>query len=243
MLYFIAILGMTRLAVHSQYRHDWIRNVIQLSTGRNVELLFNAGGGGPAISGKNHPLARNSPRIDRLRSVARKRRKPRCIVIAGPNGAGKTTFARDYLSAIAGIVHFVNVDLIAGGISPLRPELAAVTAGRVVLRELDRLVDAKADLAFESTLSGLRYAKRMQEWKAQGYSIEINYIRLPSSQLALIRVAARVKQGGHNVARTDVLRRYKRSWTNFLEVYRSLADHWTIYDNSEATPRLLERGP
>lgn len=63
-------------------------------------------------------------------TVARKRQKPRCIVIAGPNGAGKTTFARDYLPAIAGLIHFVNVDLIAGGISPLRPELAAVTAGR-----------------------------------------------------------------------------------------------------------------
>jgi len=176
-------------------------------------------------------------------TMARKRRKPRCIVIAGPNGAGKTTFAREYLPSIAGLIHFVNVDLIAAGMSPLRPELAAVAAGRVLLRELDRLVAAKAAFAFESTLSGLRYAKRMQDWKATGYSIEINYIRLPSPQLALIRVAARVRQGGHNVARSDVLRRYKRSWTNFLEVYRPLADHWTIYDNSEVTPRLLERGP
>jgi predicted ABC-type ATPase len=83
----------------------------------------------------------------------------------------------------------------------------------------------------------------MQNWKESGYSIEINYIRLPSPQLALSRVAARVKQGGHNVARADVLRRYNRGWTNFLEVYRPLADHWTIYDSSEATPRLLERGP
>jgi predicted ABC-type ATPase len=139
-------------------------------------------------------------------------------------------------------LELTHVDLIAGGISPLRPELAAVTAGRLVLRELDRLVEAKADFAFESTLSGLRYAQRMQNWKA-GYSIEINYIRLPSPRLALFRVAARVKQGGHSVPRSDVLRRYKRSWTNFLEVYRPLADHWTIYDNSEATPKLLERGP
>jgi predicted ABC-type ATPase len=177
------------------------------------------------------------------RAMARKRQKPRCIVIAGPNGAGKTTFARDYLPAIAGLIHFINVDLIAGGISPLRPELAAVTAGRLVLRELDRLVDAKADFAFESTLSGIRYANRIQNWKAQGYSIEIVYIRLPSPQLALSRVAARVKQGGHSVARADVLRRYKRGWINFIEVYQPLADHWAIYDNSELTPQLRERGP
>jgi hypothetical protein len=55
--------------------------------------------------------------------MARTRRKPRCIIIAGPNGAGKTTFARDYLPGIARLIHFVNADLIAGGISPLRPEL------------------------------------------------------------------------------------------------------------------------
>jgi predicted ABC-type ATPase len=175
--------------------------------------------------------------------MARSRRTPRCIVIAGPNGAGKTTFARDYLPSIAGLINFVNVDLIAAGISPLRPELAAVAAGRVLLRELDRLVTAKADFAFETTPSGLRYASRMRAWKTDGYSIEINFIRLPSPELALRRIASRVKQGGHNVARIDVLRRCKRGWTNFLEVYRPLADHWTIYDNSEATPRLLERGP
>lgn len=142
--------------------------------------------------------------------MARKRARPRCVVIAGPNGAGKTTFARDYLPGIAGLIHFVNVDLIAQGIAPLRPELAAVTAGRLVLRELDRLVEAKAEFAFESTLSGLCYAKRIQDWKVRGYLIEIVYIRLASPQLALSRVAARVKQGGHDVARSDVLRRYKR---------------------------------
>jgi adenylate kinase family enzyme len=48
--------------------------------------------------------------------AARKRRKPRCIVIAGPNGAGKTTFAKKYLPNVAGLVHFINADLIAGGI-------------------------------------------------------------------------------------------------------------------------------
>jgi predicted ABC-type ATPase len=176
-------------------------------------------------------------------TMARKRRKPRCIVIAGPNGAGKTTFARDYLPAIAGLINFVNVDLIAAGMSPLRPEMAAVTAGRVLLRELDRLVAANADFAFESTLSGLRYAKRLQDWKAQGYSVSIAYLRLASPQLALSRVAARVKQGGHDVPRSDVLRRYKRGWVNFLEVYRPLADHWTIYDNSDESPKWLEQGP
>lgn len=76
---------------------------------------------------------------------------PRCIIIAGPNGAGKTTFAREFLPRDAGIVHFVNADLIAGGLSPLRPQLAVIAAGRLFLDELDRLAKACVDFAFETT--------------------------------------------------------------------------------------------
>jgi hypothetical protein len=130
-------------------------------------------------------------------------------------GLERRIFARDYLPVIARLIHFVNADLIAEGISPLRPELAAIAAGRMVLRELNRLVEARAEFAFEITLSGLHYARRLEDWKSRGYLIEIVYIRLASPQLALSRISSRVRQGGHDVPRTDVIRRFKRGWTNF----------------------------
>ena len=170
-------------------------------------------------------------------------KKPVCIVIAGPNGAGKTTFAREFLPKDARVVHFVNADLIASGLSPLRPELAALAAGRLFLKELDRLAKARLDFAFESTLSGLVYLNRLKRWKAAGYRIELIYLRLSSPRLALRRIAARVKQGGHNVPRADVLRRFTRSWNNFQNVYQLLADEWTLYDNSGSKPLVLEQGP
>jgi predicted ABC-type ATPase len=166
---------------------------------------------------------------------------PRCIIIAGPNGAGKTTFAREFLAKEAGVVRFVNPDLIAGGLSPLRPELAALAAGRLFLSELDRLAKGKNDFAFESTLSGLTYVNRLTRWKRSGYRIELIYLRISSPRLALRRIAARVKQGGHNVPRADVLRRFTRSLKNFASHYRLLANEWTVYDNSGSTPKLLER--
>jgi predicted ABC-type ATPase len=169
--------------------------------------------------------------------------RPRCIVIAGPNGAGKTTFAREFLPKDAGVVHFVNADLIASGLSPLRPELANLAAGRLFLMELDRLAKARLSFAFESTLSGLSYVNRLKRWKTAGYRVEIIFLRLPSARLALRRISVRVKQGGHNVPRADVIRRFHRSWNNFQKVYRLLADHWTVYDNSHDTPRVLEQGP
>jgi predicted ABC-type ATPase len=169
----------------------------------------------------------------------RERKPPLCIVIAGPNGAGKTTFARDYLPRIARVVHFVTADLIASGLSPLRPELAALAAGRLVLREIDRLAKTRSNFAFESTLSGLVYLNRLKRWKAAGYRVEIIYLYLSSPQLALRRIAARVRQGGHAVPVADVRRRFSRSWMNFQNSYRLLADEWTVYDNSGDRPRML----
>ena len=138
-------------------------------------------------------------------------------------------------------MNFVNADLIASGLSPLRPELAARAAGRLVLAELDRLAKARADFAFESTLSGIGYVARLKRWRAAGYRIEMVFLHLPSPRLALRRIAARVKQGGHNVPRADVLRRFARGWKNFQTVYRPLADAWAVYDNSGANPRLIEQ--
>lgn len=79
---------------------------------------------------------------------------PRCIIIAGPNGAGKTTFAREFLPKYAGLVHFVNADLLAAGLLPLKRQLAALDAGRLFLGERDRLANARQDFGFESTWSG-----------------------------------------------------------------------------------------
>lgn len=79
---------------------------------------------------------------------------------------------------------FVNPDLIAGGLSPLRPELAARAAGRLFLRELDRFARSKEDFAFETTLSGLTYLNRLRRWKGRviGSQLSISAFRLHGSR-------------------------------------------------------------
>ena len=169
-------------------------------------------------------------------------KRPRCLVIAGPNGAGKTTFAREYLPHDARILHFVNADLIAAGLSPLAPQRAAIVAARVMLAQIDRLVDQRVDFPFESTLSGRTYAARLDRLIKSGYHLEIIFLRVASPRLVLQRIAARVKQGGHAVPKVDVLRRYVRGWENFESVYRPLAHARSVYDNSGEKTVLLERG-
>lgn len=166
----------------------------------------------------------------------------RVVIIAGPNGAGKTTFAREFLPAEAGLPLFVNADLIAEGLSPFDPGAAAIRAGRVMLSEIDRHAAAGRSFAFETTLAGHTYIRRIAAWRASGFVVELIFLSLVSPEEAIARVAMRVRQGGHDVDPDVVRRRFDAGMRNFLQIYRNQVDFWQWYDNSGARPRLLEEG-
>src|SRR5687767_3845505 len=108
---------------------------------------------------------------------------------------------------------------------------------------VDQMRRAAISVGMNLMEGAMRLGSRLKQWKARGWRIEIVYLRISSPRLALRRIAARVKQGGHNVPRKDVLRRFTRSWINFQESYRLLADEWTMYDNSGDVPKVIEQGP
>lgn len=164
------------------------------------------------------------------------------VIIAGPNGAGKTTFAREFLPHEANCPVFINADLIAAGLSPFRPEAAAVRAGRLMLEEIETYVSQSRSFAFETTLSGRVYARKIREWQSLGYHVKLIFLSLPNVDMAVARVAARVAQGGHDVP-TDIIRRSFESGLIYFEIlYKPLVDAWLLYDNSGSKPRILNWG-
>jgi len=164
------------------------------------------------------------------------------IIIAGPNGAGKTTFARSFLPAEARCSRFINADLIAAGLSPFAPEAVAIKAGRLMLHEIAHCVSHGESFAFETTLSGMTYLRRIQEWKSLGYHISLFFLTLPSADMAIGRVAERVKQGGHHIPEEVIRRRYAAGKQNFEAHYRDVVDAWACYDNSGDMPIMMKWG-
>lgn len=164
----------------------------------------------------------------------------RIIVIAGPNGAGKSSFAAEYLKREGAGRPFVNGDDIAARLNPVDPAAAAQEAGRIVLRQTEAYVAGGTDFAVETTLSGRAYAARIRRWQARGYRVAIIYLRLPSADHAVERVAQRVAEAGHDIPEAVVRRRFVRSWANFRDLYQEVADEWLVYDNSVRPPLLLE---
>jgi len=164
------------------------------------------------------------------------------IIIAGPNGAGKTTFARSFLPAEANCSRFINADLIAAGLSPFAPEAAAIKAGRLMLHEIADCVAKGEDFAFETTLSGLTYLRHIREWKTLGYHISLFFLMLPSAEMAIARVAERVRQGGHHITEPVIRRRFAAGKHNFFAHYRDAVDAWGCYDNAGDEPKMIEWG-
>ena len=165
----------------------------------------------------------------------------RIVIIAGPNGAGKTTFAREFLPNEAECPNFVNADLIAAGLSPFAPDLAAFKAGRVMLEAIADHARLGESFAFETTLSGLTYAQMIPVWRIAGYTVKLIFLSLPDVEIAIERVATRVMQGGHNVPEEVIRRRFTHGIKNF-ERYKMLVDSWQLYDNSGIPAILIEEG-
>lgn len=164
------------------------------------------------------------------------------IVIAGPNGAGKTTFARSFLPEEAQCPRFINADLIAAGLSPFMPELAAIKAGRLMLDEIHACAARGENFAFETTLAGMAYLRHIALWRTSGYRVSLYFLSLSSVDIAIARVAERVRQGGHDVAESVIRRRFAAGTRNFERHYRGAVDDWARYDNSGSTPVMLDWG-
>ncbi len=164
------------------------------------------------------------------------------IIIAGPNGAGKTSFARTFLPKEAQCLRFINADLIAAGLSPFAPDVAAIKAGRIMLEEIAECVRREESFAYETTLSGLGYLTHIQQWRAQGFWVSLYFLALPNVEIAIARVAERVRQGGHNIPEPIIRRRFAAGLRNFEQHYKAEVDAWAKYNNTGETPVLLEWG-
>ncbi len=164
------------------------------------------------------------------------------IMIAGPNGAGKTTFARAFLPAEAGVARFINADLIAAGLSPFAPETMAIKAGRLMLAEVQESVAQGRSFALETTLSGQGYLRHIPQWRAQGFRVSLYFLSLPAADVAVARVAERVRQGGHHIPEPVIRRRFAAGLENFVQRYRSQVDDWALYATGGHQPELCEWG-
>ena len=179
-----------------------------------------------------------------MRSAAKmqsSRNTPSVIVLAGPNGAGKSTSSAQILRDTFEVNEFVNADLIAQGLSPFKPEGVALEAAKVMLKRIRELAFKGDSFAYETTLAS-RSISPIGELIKSGYRFHLFFLWLPSAEMAVLRVAERVRLGGHHVPEQTIRRRYANGLNNFFELFQPIASTWRFYDSSQNGLRLIARG-
>jgi predicted ABC-type ATPase len=166
---------------------------------------------------------------------------PKLYIIAGPNGAGKTTFAGKFLPTCTTSREFVNADMIAQRLMPSNPEAASLRAAREMLERINALAAQRMDFTIETTLSGKTYLPWLRNLKNSGYELHLYFLWLPDVSMSIMRVANRVRNGGHNIPEAVIRRRYVTGVKNLFRLYRPLLNSWSLFDNSQQPPYLIAR--
>ncbi len=158
-------------------------------------------------------------------------------IIAGANGSGKSTLASELLPSEN--LEFLNADDVAKEICPENIEKVRIKAGKIVLKKLDGLLKTGKSFAIETTLSGKNHVKTIKTAKSLGYKVFIIYSYLDSPSLCENRIKIRVLNGGHNIPKEDIIRRYYRSKENFWTIYKNLVEEWALFYNGTSEYILI----
>jgi len=167
---------------------------------------------------------------------------PRLYIISGPNGSGKTTASYGVLPELLDCSEFVNSDEFAKHLSPFAPESAYITASRLMLRKVKYLFDRREDFCIETTLATRALLKMTRSAQQRGYFVTVLYFWLSSPDIAVERVAARVRAGGHNIPEETIRRRYQMGLNYLFHSYMQTCDKWILADNSNPPFDIIAEG-
>jgi len=152
--------------------------------------------------------------------------KPEVLVFAGPNGSGKSTIT-EYIDIVG---EYINADDIKRSIFCTDEE-----AAKRATKRKEELIEAKEDFTFETVFSSSINVNLLKNAKENGYFIKAFFVLTANAEINVLRVAARVADGGHDVPVDKIRKRYVGSLGNLKELVK-VADVLHVYDNTEDSP-------
>ena len=161
-------------------------------------------------------------------------------IVAGANGTGKSTLASELLPSEN--LEYLNADDIAKKICPNDIESVKIKAGKIVFKKLNEYLLKKQSFALETTLSGKIHVNIIKKAKELNYNVILIYSYLDSPILCEKRIKIRVLNGGHNIPKNDIIRRFYRSKENFWNIYKNIVDEWNLFYNGTSEYILVAQG-
>jgi predicted ABC-type ATPase len=162
----------------------------------------------------------------------------RLDLVVGPNGAGKSTFVELTLSPLLPGSVFVNADEIAKQRWPDDAPAHAYEAARIAAETREKLIQLGRPFIAETVFSHPSKLELIDTAHAAGYTVVLHVLLIPE-ELAVQRVAYRVRGGGHPVAENKIRERFHRLWSLVADAILR-CEQATVYDNSDIKgPRIV----
>jgi predicted ABC-type ATPase len=151
---------------------------------------------------------------------------PQLVVLAGPNGAGKSTFYEAFLAGSP--LPRLDPDELAGelGVDPAE-------AARILDATRERMIEDKLGFLTETVFSDPVGAKlqMLRDAIAAGFAVRLVFVGIASVAQSNHRIDQRIAEGGHDVPRDRLPRRFAQSLANLRQAI-SFVPAVDIYDNS-----------
>ena len=182
----------------------------------------------------NHLLSRPGAPASEQKFLRKVSLMNQYTIIAGVNGTGKSSLRGVLEGQGVNLGQIIDPDQIAK-----KNRMDTIKAGRQALLEIDSCLRRNSSFTQETTLSGHRIEKNLQQARRQGYYIVLYYIGLSSAQERLLRIENRVRKGGHNIPSEDVKRRFSNRWEDLKRVF-PYCDEVIFYDNENGFVKVAE---
>ncbi|MBM7368100.1 zeta toxin family protein [Gordonia hydrophobica] len=157
---------------------------------------------------------------------------PDLHLLAGPNGAGKSTYVNTVLAPITHLP-FINADVIAAECWPDDQAPHAYEAAQIAEQQRRAALAAGQSFITETVFSHPSKVQLVADASAAGYLVHLHVIIVPV-ELTVLRVAERVRRGGHDVPEQKTRERYARLWDHIAHAI-AIADTTRVFDNSKAS--------
>lgn len=146
-------------------------------------------------------------------------------IIGGVNGVGKSSFSGVLRRHRLDMGKIIDPYCIAA-----KEHCDKLKAGRLAIQEVNRAMQNGWNFTQETTLSGRRTLQTILDARQRDYQIRLYYIGVNSAEESLIRIANRVRKGGHDIPENDVRRRYEKRFTDLHKIL-PYCDEAHFFDN------------
>jgi predicted ABC-type ATPase len=155
--------------------------------------------------------------------------RPQIVVLAGPNGAGKSTFYTVFLADSP--LPLLDPDALADEL-----DLDAAEAARIMDATRDRMIEDGLGFITETVFSDPVGAKlqMLRDALTAGFDVRLVFIGIASVKQSNERIDQRIAEGGHDVPRERLERRFVQSLANLREAI-GFVPNVEVYDNSSDT--------